>query len=241
MDVGLKQATAHYEYIREKHPRVRFVVGVDESGCGTLAGPLVIAAVAFPIDMRRIEVTWKGVRGDRMLVAGDSKTIKDQTQRAALAAVIASTATSMSVIERTAGEIDARLFGTVFPEAVRLAASRSVEQLTVRDPSIRPCDVLVLIDGDLERPSMPCPVECIAGADAVDWRVGAASIIARARHDVRMDELHASYPTWGFDTHRGYPTKGHKELLAKRGPSPVHRRSFRPVAAASPRAKGIEE
>lgn len=241
MSVGLKVATAYYEHVREKHPSARYVVGVDESGCGTLAGPLVVAAVAFPIDMQRIEVEWKGVRGTRMLVAGDSKTIKDQTQRATLASVITSTATSLSVIERTASEIDARLFGTVFPEAIRLAASRAVEQLTVRDPSIRPNDVLVLIDGDLDRPQMPCPVECIAGADGVDWRVGAASIIARARHDVRMDELHQSYPTWGFDAHRGYPTKSHKELLTKRGPSPVHRRSFRPVAATMPRARGIEE
>lgn len=231
----------HYGYIHEKYPGVRYIVGVDESGCGTLAGPLVVAAVAYPVTMARVEVEWKGVRSNKMLVVGDSKTVKDQTQRAALACVIADTATSIAVIERTASEIDARLFGTVFPEAVRLAASRCVEQLTTRDASLQPPNILVIVDGDLERPSMPCPVECIAGADAVDWRVGAASIVARARHDIRMDELHASYPTWGFDAHRGYPTKKHKELLAKRGPSPVHRRSFRPVAATMPRAKGIEE
>ena len=214
----------HYTYVRKKYPNVRFIVGVDESGCGTLAGPLVVCAVAFPVQMERIEVAWKGVRGQRMLVAGDSKTIKDQAQRATLAAVITSTATSLSTIERTASEIDARLFGTVFPEAIRLAASRCLEQLTVRDPSVVPADVLVLIDGDLAEPAMPCPVRCIADLDKHDWRVGAASIVARARHDIRMDELHQSYPTWGFDTHRGYPTKGHKELLSKRGPSPVHRR-----------------
>jgi ribonuclease HII len=233
--------TEHYRFVRERNPSARYVVGIDESGCGTLAGPLVVAAVAFPIEMERIEVTWKGVRGDRTLVAGDSKTIKDRAQRALLARTIAAAATSMAVIERTAAEIDARLFGTVFPEAVRLAASRCLEQLVVRDGTVRPDSVVVIVDGDLERPTMPCPVHCIAGADAIDWRVGAASVVAKARHDARMDELHDDYPTWGFDTHRGYPTKGHKELLAKRGPSPVHRRSFRPVMAASPRAKGIEE
>jgi ribonuclease HII len=231
----------HYDFIHEKYPNTRYIVGVDESGCGTLAGPLVVCAVAFPVTMQRVEVEWRGVRSNKMLVAGDSKTVKDQAQRSALARMITDTATSMAVIERTASEIDARLFGTVFPEAVRLAASRCVEQLTVRDPSLQPPNILVIIDGDLERPTMPCPVECIAGADGVDWRVGAASIVARARHDVRMDELHEAYPTWGFDAHRGYPTKGHKELLNKRGPSPVHRRSFRPVMAASPRAKGVEE
>lgn len=220
----------------------KYIVGVDESGCGALAGPLVVAAAAFPADMNRLSVTWKTLRGvEKVLEVGDSKTFKDAAQRAALASAIRSTAMSIAVIERSAAEIDARLFGAVFPEAIKLAASRCVEQLKVRFPEIGPRDILVLVDGELERPDIPCPVECIPDGDRLDWRIGAASLIAKTQHDARLDAIHEAYPTWGFDSHRGYGTKAHRELLAKRGPTPEHRKSFKPVMASMPRAKGIEE
>ena len=227
--------------LMERHGSVRYVVGVDESGCGTLAGPLVVAAVAFPIAHPRVKITWRCVDGDKTLVVRDSKGVKDAAQRSALAAAISTAATATAIIERTAEEIDARMFSVVFPEAIRLAASRCMEQLVMRVGNVGPADVLVIVDGDLEKPNMPSPVECLASADLIDWRVGAASLLARARHDQRMDTLHQAHPTWGFDVNRGYPTKAHRELLMLRGPSPVHRRSFRPVMAASPRAEGIEE
>lgn len=219
----------------------KYVVGVDEAGCGALAGPLIVAAVAFPVDAPRPSMTWKGVRTDKTLVVGDSKGIKDEGQRAALAETVRRAAFVSALIERQAQEIDARLFSVVFPEAVRLAASRCVEGISVLDPGVRPADILVLVDGDVERPDIPCPVHCIPDGDKLDWRIGAASILAKAKHDVWMNELNATYPRWGFDAHRGYPTKGHKELLAKRGPTEAHRKTFRPVREAMPRAKGIEE
>lgn len=219
----------------------KYVVGIDEAGCGALAGPLLVVAAAFRADAERVSVTWKGVRSDKVLVAGDSKGIKDPAQRAALAVAIRGAATAYAVIERTPGEIDARLFGYVFPEAVRLAAQRVLEQLSTLDPTLRPDEVSVLVDGDIERPDIPCPVQCIPDGDKTDWRIGAASVIAKNRHDHWMDVLHEQYPKWGFDSHRGYPTKAHKELLAKKGPTDVHRKSFRPVRDVLPRAKGIEE
>jgi ribonuclease HII len=219
----------------------KYVVGVDEAGCGALAGPLVVVAAAFAADAERVSTTWKGLRADKTLVAGDSKGIKDAAQRAHLAEAIRKAAVTVSMIERQAAEIDARLFSVVFPESIRLAASRCVEALTVMDPTLSPSDILVLIDGDLERPDIPCPVQCIPDGDKLDWRIGAASVLAKAKHDVWINQIHEAYPKWGFDSHRGYPTKAHKDLLMKRGPVDVHRKSFRPVMAAMPRAKGIEE
>lgn len=219
----------------------KYVVGVDESGCGALAGPLVVVAAAFPVDAECVTVIWKGARVDKTLKAGDSKGIKDAAQRALLADAIRRASTSIAVIERSAAEIDARLFGVVFPEAIRLAASRCVESLTIADPALTPADFLVLVDGDVARPDMPCPVRCIPDGDKFDWRIGAASIVAKVRHDACIDKLHDAYPRWGFDSHRGYPTKAHKELLAKKGPTDAHRKSFRPVMASMPRAKGIED
>lgn len=219
----------------------KYVVGVDEAGCGALAGPFIVVATAFAVDAERVSVTWKGVRSDKTLVAGDSKGIKDAAQRAVLAEAIRKAAVAVAMIERQPSEIDARLFGVVFPEAIRLAASRCVEALTVLEPTLAPSDILVLVDGDVERPNIPCPVQCIADGDKLDWRIGAASVLAKTRHDFWVNELHETYPKWGFDSHRGYPTKAHKELLTKKGPTEAHRKTFRPVRDVMPRAKGIEE
>lgn len=218
----------------------KYVVGVDEAGCGALAGPLVVAAVAFPADADRVTAIWKGVHADKHLVVGDSKGIKNAAHRAALSIGVLQTCSSMAIIERSAKEIDARLFGTVFPEAIALAAARCIEKLKVTE-NVEAKDILVLIDGDLQKPDLPCQVKCIPDGDKTDWRIGAASIVAKARHDQHMEELHAQYPRWAFDQHHGYPTKKHKELLAERGPTEAHRRSFKPVLAVMPKARGIEE
>lgn len=220
----------------------RYVIGVDESGCGTLAGPLLVAAVAFEADAERIHALWRTAgRGSRRLEASDSKRIKNPDQRAALAEAIKASARAFSVIERSAAEIDARLFGTVFPEAVQLALSRCLEHLATRIPGLKPSDVLTLVDGDIEKPKAPCEVRLVPGGDASDWRIGAASILARVAHDEWVSRAIERFPKWGFESHRGYPTKAHKAMLADKGPTPLHRRSYRPVMDVSPRAVGIEE
>lgn len=220
---------------------MKYVVGVDESGCGALVGPLVVCAAAFPADMPRVSTVWKGVHKDKMLVAGDSKGVKDPAHRAALDVAIRAASPAFAVIERSSSDIDARLLGTVFPEAIALAAVRCLERLKTIDPSLLASDVIVLIDGDIEKPELPCHVRCIPDGDKTEWQIGAASIIAKTAHDRRIEELHKEYPRWGFDRSRGYPTREHKALLAERGPTAAHRKSFRPVRAAMPLTIGIEE
>lgn len=219
----------------------KYVIGVDEAGCGALAGPLIVCAVAFPADADRVTAMWKGIHSDKTLMAGDSKGIKNPAHRAALAIAIKATCSSIAVIERTSAEIDKRLLGSVFPEAIALAAARCIEKLRSAEPGLSPSDISVLIDGDLQRPDLPCPVTCIPDGDKTDWRIGAASIVAKSTHDERIDQIHATYPRWEFDQHRGYPTKKHKQLLSKNGPLDVHRKSFKPVLAVMPRARGVEE
>lgn len=219
---------------------LKYVIGIDESGCGALVGPLVVCAVAFAVDQPQVTVPWRGVRGEQLLRAGDSKVFKDADKRAALEAAVRAEARACAVIERTSAEIDARLFGVVFPEAIHLAALRCLESLKVVDPALVAAHVVVRIDGDLARPALPCAVECLPGGDKLDWRIGAASLVARALCDRRLDALHAEYPRWGFDRSRGYPTREHKQLLAERGPTQAHRRSFRPVRELLPQPRGIE-
>lgn len=219
----------------------KYVVGVDEAGCGALAGPLVVCAVAFSVDAARVTAMWKGVYDDKTLMAGDSKGIKNAAHREALSIAVQATCAAVVIIEKSSIEIDKRLFGTVFPEAIQLAASRCLERLKTIDPTLEPDDFLVLVDGDIERPMLPCQVRMIPDGDKLDWRIGAASIVAKAKHDQRIEELHREYPRWGFDKSRGYPTREHKAFLSARGPTVAHRKSFKPVLAAMPKARGIEE
>jgi ribonuclease HII len=220
---------------------VKYVVGIDECGKGALAGNLVVAATAFTADAPRVTATWRGISGDKTLVAGDSKGIKDPAHRTVLEAAIRAACPALAVIERTSAEIDQRLLGTVFPEAIVIAAARCLERLRTIDPTLQATDILVLVDGDVPRPDLPCTVQCIPDGDKLDWRIGAASIVAKATHDRCIDALHAEYPRWGFDRSRGYPTPEHKALLAERGPILPHRKTFRPVRAVLPRTIGIEE
>lgn len=222
----------------------KYVIGVDEVGCGAIAGPLVVAAVAFRADAPRVTTEWRGVRGVKALAADDSKKIKAPEQRAVLDAAIRATAVAHAIIERTPAEIDARLLREVFPEALRLAIQRCAEQLAMAlgNFSLRKDELLVLVDGDLERPDVPCPVRMVPGGDALDWRIGAASIVAKACHDRYMARLAAEHPDWSFDKHRGYPTPKHLDQLHRDGVlDQVHRKTFAPVRAARGPIPGMED
>lgn len=221
---------------------IKFVVGLDEAGCGALAGPLVVAAVAFPASAKVVTATWRGIKSDKVLEACDSKRVKQPAQRAVLDEAIRQACSSVAVIERSPREIDARLLGTVFPEAVRLAAARCIESLQCAFPTLSPQEILLLVDGDLQTPSVPCPTRMIPGGDGLDWRIGAASIVAKSTHDARIAQLADAHPRWEFDKHRGYPTPAHKELLRKRGLiEDVHRKSFGPVRSSRGHIPGFED
>lgn len=177
--------------------------GVDEAGRGPLAGPVVAAAVI--IDPRR---PIEGV--------GDSKTIATK-RRQKLAAEIMERATGWAVAEATAAEIDElNILG-----ATLLAMQRAVAALT-------PSPELVLVDG-LHCPSLRCPAHAVVKGDASVASIGAASILAKVNRDAQMVECARLYPGYGFERHKGYPTREHLRALARQGVSPQHRRSFRPV------------
>ncbi len=84
------------------------------------------------------------------------------------------------------------------------------------------------MDGN-QAPELPCEVRTIVRGDATQACISAASILAKTVRDARMQALHARFPQYGFDRHMGYPTTAHLAALRRHGPSPEHRRSFRPV------------
>ena len=180
------------------------VCGIDEAGRGPLAGPVVAAAVI--LDPARP-------------IAGlnDSKKLSEK-KRCALAELIRERALAWAVAEASVEEID-RLN---ILQATFLAMQRAVAGLAVQPTS-------ALVDGN-RCPQVDMPIEAVVQGDGKIASIAAASILAKTVRDAGMLELHARYPQYGFDRHMGYPTAAHFKTLAEFGASPVHRRSFGPVA-----------
>jgi ribonuclease HII len=89
---------------------------------------------------------------------------------------------------------------------------------------------LALVDGN-RAPTLPCTVRTIVEGDGKSLSIAAASIIAKVTRDRIMVGHDATYPLYGFARHKGYGTALHQEALGRHGPTPLHRRSFAPIAA----------
>jgi ribonuclease HII len=179
------------------------VAGVDEAGRGPLCGPVVAAAVI--LDPGRVP---DGLNDSKKLTA---------RQRERLFAAIAGTA-CVAVAEATVEEID-RLN---ILRASHLAMTRAVAALARRPDH-------VLIDGNLIPRDFAWGAQAIIGGDGLSASIAAASIMAKVTRDRIMVDLAQQHPGYGWAENAGYATKAHLEALRKLGPTPCHRRSFRPV------------
>ncbi len=184
------------------------VCGIDEAGRGPLAGPVVAAAVI--LDAARPASTY-------LPGLNDSKKLSEK-KRFDLAALIREQAIAWAVAEASVEEID-RLN---ILNATMLAMQRAVMGLAVAPER-------ALVDGN-RCPALPIPVEAVVKGDGKIAAIAAASILAKTVRDAGMLALHAAYPQYGFDRHMGYPTAAHRAALEMHGASPVHRKSFGPVA-----------
>jgi len=185
-------------------PPEGMVCGVDEAGRGPLAGPVVAAAVILD-------------PANPIAGLNDSKKLSAK-RREALATEIRAKALAWAVCEASVEEID---------QINILQASMLAMQRAVRSLAITP--ERALIDGN-RCPELPCPAEAIVGGDGKVASIAAASILAKTVRDAGMLELHQRYPQYGFDRHMGYPTALHLAALQDHGVSPIHRRSYAPVA-----------
>lgn len=182
------------------------VCGVDEVGRGPLAGPVVACAVVLPQE---------GLSRSFLRRVKDSKQI-DREEREEVAAILREKA-AYCVGKAEVEEIDS----INILRASHLAMLRAYEGL----PS-RPAHALV--DGN-QAPNLPCPITCIISGDAISLSIAAASIIAKVERDKIMRELATAHPLYGWETNVGYSTKEHLTAIRTHGPTPYHRRSFRPV------------
>lgn len=181
-----------------------WVAGVDEVGCGPLAGPVAAGVVALP-PTRRFH-WYAHVR--------DSKVLTERARNELSAKIRASVPyaigwASVEEIDRI-GILPAR----------RLCMLRAFEQLNVTP------DAIISDALDLPLPN----VRAVIDGDALSVAVAAASIVAKVERDALMTQLCDEYPGYKFCQHKGYSTPEHRRLLRELGPCPIHRRSYFPVA-----------
>ncbi|OHA48247.1 MAG: hypothetical protein A2991_02695 [Candidatus Terrybacteria bacterium RIFCSPLOWO2_01_FULL_58_14] len=187
----------------------RFFIGVDEVGRGALAGPLVVAAVAFQGSPPRVPL-WNA-EDSKALTASRREVIAEQLRahsrvRYALA----------GVGNRTIDQIG-------IGKAASLAVSAA---LTKIQRTIGAAVPFVLLDGGLVAPAHFSQLTVIYG-DVQLAVIAAASIIAKVHRDRLMEAQHEYFPQYHFAAHKGYGTAGHYAALRRHGPSPLHRRTFR--------------
>ena len=181
------------------------IAGVDEVGRGSLAGPVVAAAIILDPD--------RPIFGLK-----DSKQLSEN-QRNRLACQIKEHALAYFVAEASVSEIDE----INILQATLLAMRRAVEGLSFAPE-------LVLVDGN-RLPDLTIPAQAIVKGDNLVSAISAASILAKVTRDNMMVAYHQSYPHFSLHLHKGYGTRQHLAELQQHGCLDIHRRSFRPVQA----------
>ena len=181
---------------------LRPVAGVDEAGRGPWAGPVVAAAVI--LDPKAIP---EGLDDSKKLTEAQREALFDEIHSSANCA---SAAASVVRVDR-----DNILAATLWAMAEAVAGLNA-------QPAC------VLIDGN-KAPALDCTVQTVIKGDALSLSIAAASIIAKVTRDRLMLDLATGFPDYGWDRNKGYGTREHADALARLGPTPYHRRSFKPI------------
>lgn len=176
------------------------IAGVDEVGCGALAGPVLAGAVVLPV-------------GARLPLVRDSKELTPTKRDIAYEQII-KVAKTWSVAEASVEEITA----LGIRQATYLAMQRAIEALAYEIDH-------VLVDA-WTIPNIPMSQTGIIKGDRRVKSIAAASILAKVTRDRYMVQLGEKYPAYGFSVHKGYGTKGHVQALRAHGPCPAHRPTF---------------
>ncbi len=176
--------------------------GCDEAGRGCLAGPVFAAAVILPSDFY-------------CSILNDSKKLPEKI-RYLLRDTIKKEAVAYAVAMVDNNEID---------DLNILNASFLAMHLAINQLRIKPG--LLIIDGNRFKAYPSIPHRCIVGGDGKYLSIAAASVLAKTYRDDYMIKLHRQYKNYWWDKNKGYPTRKHREAIAKFGITPCHRKSFR--------------
>ncbi len=183
------------------------IAGVDEAGRGPLFGPVVAAAVILP-------------KGCCLHGLTDSKKLSEK-KRTELDAAIRLNAVAFAI-----AEVDAETIDRInIRQASLLAMRRAVQQLALSPDYL-------LIDG-LDTIDWECEQQAVIRGDGTSFSIAAASVLAKVYRDRLLVELDGTYPGYGLARHKGYGSPEHMAALDRLGPTPQHRKSYRPVAQAA--------
>lgn len=186
------------------------LAGIDEAGRGPLAGPVVAAAVIF--DPEFIQAGLDTAFGNLT----DSKAISEKLREEYFQRLTESSHVTVGIGIVEAEEIDRINILKATHKAMAMAAAQASPQFA-------------LVDG-LPVIGLPCQSKNIIKGDSLSISISAASVVAKVTRDRILVALDAQFPEYGFTRHKGYGTREHLTALRQHGASPVHRKSFRPVA-----------
>ncbi len=192
------------------------VAGVDEAGCGPLAGPVIAAAVVFPHSWLAtgLPSSFRGLNDSKQLT-GDEREKFFTRLTAAPEVRFAIATVDVETIDRV---------------NIRQAAWRGMQQAL---DELQPRAEHVLVDG-LRIKWLPYRQTALVQGDARSYSIAAASVLAKVTRDRLMRGYHAQFPEYGFDAHKGYGTAQHLAAIEKFGACPIHRQSFAPFKPKEP-------
>lgn len=190
------------DFEHEFWPQGLLVLGLDEAGRGPLAGPLSAAGVIFPPGYENPDIY-------------DSKALSEK-KRELLYDQIMEDALWFEIVEVSQAEIDRLNIYRADQQAFASIAARSAADVILTDAMPLPAEKRKVID--------------LVKGDQKSISIAAASILAKVTRDRIMKEYDAIYPQYGFASNKGYPTRQHLDAIEQYGITPIHRRSFAPVA-----------
>jgi len=185
-----------------KNQGYKYIIGIDESGRGALAGSVCAAAVYIPDGFDTTGIN-------------DSKKLSSKKRELLYNRIIEECAYSYTLVDNNI--IDA----INILEATKIAMWQCVRKIPLAD--------FALIDGNFIPKLINIPVRPVIGGDRISVSIAAASIIAKVTRDRWMLDAHKKYPIYGWDRNKGYGTKEHKEMIKLYGPCELHRKSFKGV------------
>jgi len=189
------------------------LAGLDEAGRGPLAGPVVAAAVMFPVEWLRTAFPAD------LEKLNDSKQLTEAQREHYFTWLTSRLEVCFAIAQADAAVIDR----INILQATHRAMNDALAQLA-------PPPAHVLVDG-LRVKSLGFPQTPLVKGDARSYSIAAASVLAKVTRDRLMREFDRQFPGYGFAEHKGYGTPAHLAALARLGPCPIHRRSFAPLKA----------
>ncbi len=214
----------------------KYVVGLDEAGRGPLAGPVTAAAVLLNSKIKNQKSTLRLAQGcpeqgrgtkfkiQNLKEVNDSKKLTPKKREELYKILI-----KHPDIKWGIGIVSERIIDKInILEATKLAMEKAINNLKCKNQKSKCRPDFLILDGNFRINSSILQKSIIKGDERV-FSIAAASILAKVTRDRIMKRYHLKYPCYGFDQHKGYPTKYHQKILKRYGPCKIHRKTFRPI------------